>query len=384
MKTINLIYILFHLLLLTSCNSENDQVLNNEYSNSLGINLELIEEIKIDISEYGYNIYDNKFVFKEGKNLFLLGYSGKSHQLDLINLTDHFIENSIILKKEGPNGIQNVFKIFVHNLDSIFIVDYQSLKILDIEGNIKLSLKSVFLESELIPEGNIINYNDADTFYDANSNKFYGFYFPFKNYEGQKLSEDTPLICSIDIKTGKLEFLPIKYPYIVRNNYNLVPQRMPNIKYINNKIFYGFPFLSDIYEFDLSTRKSKSYGGKSKYSDNISFISNDDFYNYRLTGTIFYNLEYIREFESYLRGHWGSQEIRQIDGTDSDNFTKKGYLIFFDKNLKYINEIKIDDSYWIEEYFVFDDHIYLYKKNIDYKEEDYLIFGKFKFIELGT
>jgi hypothetical protein len=384
MIAIRLTLIFIILFFLSGCSIGNDEVIENKYSSSPPIDIELVEEIRIDISEYGSGMYDNKFVFKENNTLYFLGYDGKSHGFDLINLTDRVIEKRIVINKEGPDGIQTVFKTFVHNLDSIFIVDYQLLKIIDMEGHVRFSIPTVFPEDENIPEGNIINYNDADVFFDASINRFYGFYFPFANYEGGILKQNTPFVCWIDIKTRNVEVLPIKYPSLVRKNYDRIHEKMPNMKFINNKLFYGFPFLSNIYEFDFVSEISKSYGGKSKYSDNFSVIDNDGIYNYRLTGTIFYNLEFISCLSSYMRGHWGSQDIFQNDGSQSDNFTKDGYIIFFDRYFRYINEIKVDDSYWIEEYFVLDDHLYLYKKKPDRIEEDFLIFGKFKFTQKST
>jgi hypothetical protein len=381
MKVIYLNFILFFMLLITSCKQENNQVIDNKYSSESDIDIELVEEIKVDVSEHGYSMYDNKFVFKDGKNLLLFGYSGTPHQLVLVNLTNRVVEDSLTINKEGPNSIETVFKTFVHNLDSIFIVDYQKLKIIDIDGNIKYSLKTLFSKSDLVPDGNVVNYNDANIYFDANSKSFYGFYFPFKNYESKLLSTDTPFICRINLITEEIEILPIYYPDIVRNNYDIIPERMPNINFIDNKIFYSFPFLSDIYEYDLISKKSVSYGGKSRFSENFSLINNDPLYNYRLTGTVFYNVEYISTLDCFLRGHWGSQETFQNDGSQSSNFTKDGYIIFFDKFFNYINEIKIDDRYWIEEYFVIDDYLYLYKKQTNPKDEDFVTFGKFRLIQ---
>lgn len=381
-QAINLILKLSLILLFLvfySCNSKREKkMIKTNFSHQESVSLKFIEDITIDISKEGFTMYDTKALIPVDSGLIFIGYKRFANVLDIFNISSKKLLNRILFDQDGPNSIQNIHKIYSSNLDSIFIKEDLSIKLINLKGEIINSVSTMVSGIPNIPEGKFISYNDANIHFNNSNKKFTGFYFPNSNYDLRKLDYDCPLICTLDFNNMSVEILDIFYPEIVRKNYSLIPDKMPNIQFFEDKIIYGFPFYCNFYVFDYKTNIVKEFGGESKYSNNFELDDKSEVYQYRLTGTIFYNFEYVTDKDIYLRAHWGSQDRLQLDGSISSSDTKKAYIIFFDNDFNKINEIEIDSDYWIEEHFIHDNFLYLYKKDTRFENENNLVFGKFE------
>lgn len=372
-------FIIYALFFFIGCNQSSDLILEeNRLSDHKRYYVEFVEDVEIEIGNEGFNIYDSKAIFDSDDGLIFVGYKRFAHVLDFFNIDKKTFIKSLILQRDGPNSFQTIYKIQVHNLDSIFIKEHLVIKIINENGEIKNSFPAIFEKNSLLPDGGFMAYNDACINFSKEKNEFIGFYFPNTNYEKRELEKDTPFICAMDVNSLAIRVLDIKYPSYIRNNYFKIPERMPNVQFLEDKIIYSFPFISNIYVYDFQSNKTNRYGGRSKNSNNLDLQDGSDDYDYRLTGSVFYNVEHIADKDIYLRGHWGSQERIQLNGEPSSGATKKGFLIFFDSQFNVINEIEINSDYWIEDYFVHDNHLYLYKKELYSQNENKLIFGKFE------
>lgn len=361
------------------CSQSSDLILEeNGPSDQKSYSLEFVEDIEIEIGNEGFNLYDSKAIFNSDDGMIFVGYKRFAHVLDFFNIDKRTFLKSLILQRDGPNSFQTIYKIHIHNLDSIFVKEHLDIKIINEKGEIKNSIPAIFEKNSRIPDGGFFAYNDASIYFSKETNEFFGFYFPDSNYESRELEEDTPFICAMDVTTLTIRVLDIKYPSYIRKNYFIIPERMPNVKFLEDKIIYGFPFLSNIYVYDFQSNKTNRYGGRSEISNNLELRDGSDDYQYRLTGTVFYDVEHIADKDIYLRGHWSSQERIQLNGEPSSADTKKGYIIFLDSQFNVINEIEIHSDYWIEEYFVHDNHLYLFKKELSSQNENKLIIGKFQ------
>jgi hypothetical protein len=167
-----------------------------------------------------------------------------------------------------------------------------------------------------------------------------------------------------DLDNEILSFLPISYSsFIIENDEDFAEIR-PNLSFQGGRLFYGFPVESNIYEYDFLTQKSKMHSAESKFSENkAKRQSQHSDYDYRNDGTWFNRLNRYPEKPYFYRTHWGSQHKLRPDGEPTDASTKPGYIMFFDNELKVIDEIKIDDNCYLEGSFATDEGIFFWAKD---------------------
>ncbi|MCH7402536.1 DUF4221 domain-containing protein [Belliella kenyensis] len=357
----------------------NEYLIENSSSDKEIVSLEYVRDLVIPLDSIGSPIYNLFSLYTHGGDEFYIGHNERSFTLDLINLSKGKVIQSTSLNREGPDGIPSrISKMLVHNLDSIFVIQDQKMRIINIDGRILNEYETTIKGEDGSEIGFMINYNDASIHYDPREQAVYTHYFDYGIYNGVEKSLSHPIVLKFYLKNENFEFLPVYFSEFIQSKKGKVGERMPNLSYIGSKLIYGFPVESNIYSYDIKEGITASYGGKSRFSSNIELSQNDPEYNFRATETWFLHVQYDKQSGLYFRTHWGSQPKKIDEFTYSTAYSKPGYLIFFNENFEIIDEIELDSKYWVEESFTNSLGLFFTKKDLYVDNDLNLVFGVFK------
>lgn len=305
----------------------------------------------------------------------LIGYNNVLHAIDFFNLSKNKFQKRIYLEDDGPNSVNRVYELNVISEDSILIIDALKLKLINSKG-ILINQFNLNVEEY---GGYFLNYNDAELIHLPDENSVL---LHFLNHNIRENEFDETMAYSIvgklNLESGTINFLPITYSKFIYDNKGGVDELMPNLSYNNGKIIYGFPVESNIYTYELQTKKTEAFGGSSKYSSNLEDLKRSENEEFRLTGTWFNRLVFDSKNQLYLRTHWGSQPFYSNDMTENSASTKPGYVMIFDIDFNVIEEIKIPNEYWLEDSFLFSNGLGFWIKDTFVEDERILKIGVLK------
>ncbi|MGI6292571.1 MAG: DUF4221 family protein [Bacteroidales bacterium] len=154
------------------------------------------------------------------------------------------------------------FQITFVDLNTIVIVTRYSLAMIDIKNN---KLSKYFYQSydsyALVDRFGAIRWNKS-------RNKLPLMLVRFDDYNSQKWDWDSELLAEFDFKTGKINILPIRYPFVEQylskyTNYSYVD---PLITFNKNKYVVAFGNNPIIFTYDVKTKKSDSL-----YVENVNY-----------------------------------------------------------------------------------------------------------------
>lgn len=338
-------YLLFIILLtFISCKNEKSDLTPNKYS-TLTENKGIRKQTKVfHIDEQTLNAYQVSSSYMDDNNTeYIVSYNAITHNLDVININSDIISH-IKLVKEGINGIfPDVSGLYVHNMDSIFL--YSQNKIFQIDGTGELIQKI----TPPVPDGgfimmcsnfslgiNSLYYNNLRksifylTFSESNENQYFVYeYFLLKDEFIQREINGTELETNI------------------RTDYGW--RQMPNITYTDYNIIYNYPINSNIYTINIESGEQHSFGGQSKYTDNLAkkttspltFESAD---RNLIESVHFFNILYNKSHDVYYRLHLGGDDYHVKESTHTQFSSKPIYLMLFDNEFNVINEIVLEKS----------------------------------------
>jgi hypothetical protein len=370
-----IIKLLFCSPFLLGCNSGSENYLiKTNYSTEASILVEYdIKNIEADSLSLPY--YAKNDILNTIEDELLIGYNNVLHAIDFFNLSKNKFQKRIYLEDDGPNSVNRVYELNVISEDSILIIDALKLKLINSKG-ILINQFNLNVEEY---GGYFLNYNDAELIHLPDENSVL---LHFLNHNIRENEFDETMAYSIvgklNLESGTINFLPITYSKFIYDNKGGVDELMPNLSYNNGKIIYGFPVESNIYTYELQTKKTEAFGGSSKYSSNLEDLKRSENEEFRLTGTWFNRLVFDSKNQLYLRTHWGSQPFYSNDMTENSASTKPGYVMIFDIDFNVIEEIKIPNEYWLEDSFLFSNGLGFWIKDTFVEDERILKIGVLK------
>lgn len=361
------IFICFFIILVTTfgCKeSQNKYLIPNAFSKFIAtVNNDYVS---IPIDSLSLYYYQKHSILKINDNYFLYGYNHMTHSIDIFNITKRKLVRHIPLEKQGPNGIIQVYGLNVLDSSNIYVIDQYKLKCLNNFGDITswYTLNYDDLSNNL--SGYFIQFNEARFNITQQNDTFIGYFIDSRirgdNREKGNLTH--PIIGTINLSKGIVEFLPIYYSdFILNNNGDFSSEITPNITFCKDKILFGFPVESNIFAYDRLSGSTRKFGGASKFCSNLAKrYSSDQNYNFRNEGTWFNSLNYDSIGNYYYRTHWGNQPKSDQYGKLTDGSTKPGYIMIFDKEFKIIDEIKLRDDLWLEDNFATSEGLFFWPK----------------------
>jgi|GEM_PF-6267657 len=316
----------------------------------------MISGHSIDQKNFIFNDFYRVFQVKEiEKEEYLIGYNRNGHQLELYNLSQNSPFGFITLKKAGPDGVPTVSNLYVHNLDSIFILSFHKLLLINQAGKI---LKSIRINNSNSSEVNGINFdqlvfcgsteNMNSMYFDDQTNRLF---IPTKSVRSasEEIHYQPSLFGYLDLNT--LDYTPIDISYPEEFKDRVFPLAKPNISFYKERVIYNFPFSSEIFVYDINKRSAQSFPAKSKLSKNLSESiayskRNKDMELLREIFTrnpTFYKVIYDGYRKVYYRWHFAEN-----DGGGPAGAGRRGPLVFgiLDEDFDVIYEEVMENIYY--------------------------------------
>ncbi|MCD6579642.1 DUF4221 family protein, partial [bacterium] len=181
-----LIVVVIVLIFNIACSYHTGYKLLPSYYSPKRVNLK-IKNVNISLDPLGMTYYRKISVFNKDSTNYLIGYHNELHALDIFNIDKRKYLKRIVLVKDGPDAIQHVGSLCAINFDSIFLNDFNTLVLLDINGSVKrrfkLNSKSLYKRNN-IPYGVLTTTLNFGLKYLKKHNSVLFYYFPadYKNF----------------------------------------------------------------------------------------------------------------------------------------------------------------------------------------------------------
>ncbi len=239
----------------------------NEVDNKAKINCSFSASLEFHTpsnTSITYKIHD----FFEEKGIFV-AYHYPTHALDFIDMESNKFLNKLPLESEGPDMISQVLSLYVHNLDSIFLLTQNQIicinndgrKLLEIKVNQKNTDISGFdLEKYRIwcnPEHN------QPIYYSSSQNSLYVGIKPF-NTEISLENYKLPIAGRISFDSMRFHYLPIYYPEPFTKEYYGVLDN-PHFLFFDDFTIAAFGAFYDLFKYDNKKLSVQALGLSSNY-----------------------------------------------------------------------------------------------------------------------
>jgi len=377
--------------LISSCtNNQTYENLETKLAKNESIEFE-IEDINIAIDTITYPSYSKFQNAFFNDTSYLVGFSGRMNSVDFFNLSSKEFSKHVKIDRKGPNGIDQINGFYVHNWDSIFIISFHRLVLIDSSSIVKSSYDLFELGiQDLEGDASIGVDLGSSLHYSKKRNSVFVIYVPRDVPFGSKEFYSKPFLAELSLDSLDLKTIPFEYSKYVKDNY-IAEMDMPCISFNGNRIFCCFVGESNIYSFDLENGRTKEYGGRSSYTkpyaDPIKRNANREKKSlHRVESVSFLNLKYDPYRDIYYRLHFGDIKHNTSDSMEDINATyrEKGlYMMIFNSKLELINETVLDKYTYIPEFYgISEEGIFLnanHDMNLDYDGK----YAKFKLFRIS-
>lgn len=358
-----------------SCSQNNWEYSKTTYNTNNKFKLG-IDSIEIDLDSISLPEYLSKSaILERNDTITLYVYNGKTENIDIFNLNNKQVSH-IYLNKEGVDRVsENIMSLQIISYDSIFIYDGINYMLINQKGNVFWKSNATFQKSNKI--FNLESAFFTKLFYSSKYNRIYGRYI--STGKGYPFPEEN-MFAYYDIEKDSLVEIPSKIPEYIKNNHSSLGRNSTlHAFFYDDIICYNFSFLSDIFIYNISNKKTSKYGGKSSLmKENIIFYDgnfNDTEKKWRhfLESTNYNPIIYNPYTNLYYRVSFGDF-IDDADYTSLGHFQKKIYLTVFNKDLEIIFESKLPNyKFNFLDYFPIKDGILTFGNNplnngIDYEK----------------
>lgn len=327
--------ILAIILLTASCRKEAENVKNKATS------LKYLGEV---VLSHGDLLLSNRGALNKvvGQDS-LLVYDQNSRQLVLIDLKKKIPIHTIAVTLDGPDFFDLPFLDATIRNDSIFILSQNYFSIYDLEGKIKLR----FDKDQLNNSNSLFHISDFQV---MEQGDILFSKVPLEVMVDNFTSKEKPnLFFTIDTPTGSISEKPVFSPKESliddkdRGYYNDLAFHYMTVS--NDSIIYSFPFMSEIFIYNLQTNDQTKIEVPSKFAENlrkpITVADNNDtkkWADYIYSSSKFSAIERDSKTGFFLRV---STQYKKIsDGLSQSN----KYITLIDNKLRKIEEIELADK----------------------------------------
>lgn len=261
---------IFFLLLFSQCQENTNELLNScEFTTSS----EIVVPTNTSITYKIHNVFDDDNIF--------IAYHYPTHSIDLIDLKSNTFLKKLNLDREGPFAIHQVQSVYVHNLDSIFLLTLNQIIAINSNGErlfeIKINRKNLDITGFDLDKYRIwcnAGHNQP-IYYSAKQNSIYVGIKPYN--AGVSLSNyELPIAGRISLESLEFEYLPIFYPDKFREGYFGVLDN-PHTIFFDDYSIVAFGASYELYRFDNNDFSIQPFGIVSNYiKSSADMIMTDD------------------------------------------------------------------------------------------------------------
>lgn len=354
--------ILFSLVI--SCTNKDNELSTNKYGSFISLDK---KEINIHIDENTLCSYQTISTIREKNNKeHIFAYNSPMHSIDIFNLSDKKISH-IKLELEGTNGIlKNVSGIYVHKQDSIWLYSQGFIYLIDSCGKVNKTVKLPFpTEGFPLVETNFSMSTSKLFFHPIRESIFYLTVTPTEESANY-------LVYEYFIKIDTFKTYPLKGGILEKKaGRNFGWLQFPNVTYSKNDILYNFPINSNIYKINLETGKEYSFGGRSKYTSNVTSelcmpYTFQDADKHLIENVHFFEIQYEPQKDIYYRLHLDKVNFTTETKSNLLYNSKDMYLTIFNKNFEIIYENKLDSKTYnyLNSWGILNNRLFITKDNL--------------------
>lgn len=320
------------------------------------------------IIPFGEELLDPMFaspsVFSRDKEEFLYGFDVQQNRSQVFNLSKRCFSYFITWEKEGPEAIETGPSFLIgENKDTIVFSGSRDIYLINHQGK-KLSQYGHPYPGhsrDRLSAKPIQNLDDQkDGLYPTGSSLYNSFnhltyqWLPQRYVAPDKPEYyDAPVFASVDLHQGKVvEYLPIIYPqeFKMKDFAYDAFSLQPSLLCAQDSLIYTFPCSSDIYIYDLDTKKSTVVKADSHFTPNraqkIPLSKYGDYANYDKIFDFYLTFLSVH-YDPYRKLYYRTHEIEKptsSTGGNNQQTTREVYLMVFDSDFKVLAEIALGDQ----------------------------------------
>ncbi|MCB0609317.1 MAG: DUF4221 family protein [Saprospiraceae bacterium] len=200
--------------------------------------------------------------FSNGKPI-LAGYNKNQNSIELVDLENEKIYNSITFPVEGPEGIRKINGIFYHNKDSIFVFGDFVFFLTDENGNRKftytINKPGSELKGDCFPDFTLMPTPEAPAYYYPQK-KLLAVHVYYSRADQWAIPAyyQQPICAQILLDQKKIELLPMFYPDSFKEA-NFTPLNGVHFSFNKELVLFGFGSSPDLYTYNLEDNRTFSY-----------------------------------------------------------------------------------------------------------------------------
>ena len=319
------------------------------------------EEISVPVTfPYMERYESNGNIWCKNDTFFFGGYNRHIHAIDIIDLTHQKTLRSIPLEEQGPNAINHIRNLYIHDT---LIICRNAMSFLSINNNGKITSKwdinqiqdTLTQKYYLLNRGGAVLGNYKHFCYHPESNTIFYQIYP------KSLQDDRYFaMAEFNLQNQHYQFLPVFYPTYF--DHNILYSDFSSIYLLKkgNNIIYNYPYSCQVYCYNITSKKLKEYSLESSFtSNNLSLkklpLSPKEKMKYELNSLRFGPIYAFEELNIYARIHYAPQK-------DKETIRKK-YLMLFDEQFHIIAEYPLSENFR-DKYYMAGNYIFFYLSNI--------------------
>ncbi len=153
-----------------------------------------------------------------GKSMFY-GCNHKRHSIDILTLEAGGQRSRITLQKEGPDGIEDLFSIYVQSPDSIFIGTQTSFYLVSGQGRV-LNKWNVEANNIAFFSKNALHLtSETPIYYDCHNKIIYAKIVPYDINLSEQKSYQMPILGKYNLDNKTFTALPVYFPKVYQEEY---------------------------------------------------------------------------------------------------------------------------------------------------------------------
>ena len=379
--------------LFCSCNT------NKEVKNDVSYQLVLQDSAYIPVDSLTPFTGNDLQYVKAGEKEYVVLLNKRINAIQIYSWQSKEMLKRIYLEKEGPNGVGEATYMFVHSLDSIFVLTSYLYKVslVNAEGKLlqKYSLlsKSVkFDESKgyapKVSENDYagLPWGGVNAMFVANNELYMGC-VPSINPFIKEHYERGLLGMKVNLATKQIDYF-MPFPRIYRDKMFFplgYTHSTSCYNPIKNTLVYSFPCDAKVYEMDLNTNKIVSYLANSSYFKEIEIFSTNPAedpnraekeFDFAISHASFERIRYDPYRKIYYRNIL-LPNTKKKEENDWHPFLVCNYIIL-DENFKTLGEVQLPEHVGTSYYFVNEEGLFLQGLS---RNEDEICFYRYELVK---
>jgi hypothetical protein len=301
--------------------------------------------VSIALNSTSLDFYEaGSALFQTDSSDYFVAYNRKTHALDWFDLSKLEVFHHTKLDYTGPNQIlDRVHGLYVHTMDSIFLVDGAFIYLADLHGQVKKRVANSF-HTDAGPMTMVPDFTSGLAYRPGSKSLISHAFTP----AGKEI-----VFLEVNLESGETarHTTPVSECYMqtIHLRHNI------NVFFKGDSIIYNPSCCSDIFVYDMTTQKSSLFNGKSSLGENtVSALFSDHpdaRWRHFIENPKFFSLVYSAVDNRYYRLHWKEHEYVS-ERSKYAAYEKPFIVSVFDANLRLVYEAELSANQFMTGFFI--------------------------------